>query len=435
MGQLTQTTVETQGLLDDVPNKAETAADVGLGNVNNTADLDKPVSTAQQAYSDTKEPINSSITILGSGDISTELNAAIASVSGHTNPVVVIPASATAYNINSISINYNGLTIIADGAHLINNSAALPAFIISSVLNFNLSVGILETEVGAGHSFDVTGLFNESSINVRVLSHKDPDTRIINSDYNINVNTRMYFNNFTGMYWYHPLSTTTPAIVMSGTINSHSSNRFNIARHETNPNAVRPIQPFYEIRCDGASFQYGNSITGGVEKCVGGFVHLYSCYNSIIEDITFYDLTQNGFNINAPLIKMDRGLALRRCENTSLKNILKTAGVTDGGIYDIDNVQGQRTIMQSISAVTGTMDINLAGLSATIINCDDTALSNTARTTIIGDISKNYEFTVATLPAVILGGEIFVTDDAGGATKAWSDGANWLRIRDNVIIS
>ncbi len=30
---------------------------------------------------------------------------------------------------------------------------------------------------------------------------------------------------------------------------------------------------------------------------------------------------------------------------------------------------------------------------------------------------------------------IVVSDEAGGRTIAWSDGTNWLRIRDNVIVS
>lgn len=32
-------------------------------------------------------------------------------------------------------------------------------------------------------------------------------------------------------------------------------------------------------------------------------------------------------------------------------------------------------------------------------------------------------------------GMILVTDDSGGPTLAFSNGSNWLRIRDNVVIS
>lgn len=46
-------------------------------------------------------------------------------------------------------------------------------------------------------------------------------------------------------------------------------------------------------------------------------------------------------------------------------------------------------------------------------------------------------FTVATVPAAAsyLGGLIFVSNEAGGATVAFSDGTNWRRVQDRVIIS
>ncbi len=47
------------------------------------------------------------------------------------------------------------------------------------------------------------------------------------------------------------------------------------------------------------------------------------------------------------------------------------------------------------------------------------------------------KYTVATAPNAsdYEGGHIFVTDDVGGKTPAYSDGTNWLRYRDNAIIS
>ena len=44
-------------------------------------------------------------------------------------------------------------------------------------------------------------------------------------------------------------------------------------------------------------------------------------------------------------------------------------------------------------------------------------------------------FTVATLPSHKTGGMIFVSDETGGATLAFSDGANWRRFRDSLIVS
>lgn len=45
-------------------------------------------------------------------------------------------------------------------------------------------------------------------------------------------------------------------------------------------------------------------------------------------------------------------------------------------------------------------------------------------------------YTVGTLPAVgTAGGMIYVSDEAGGATPAFSDGTNWRRTADRAIVS
>lgn len=45
-------------------------------------------------------------------------------------------------------------------------------------------------------------------------------------------------------------------------------------------------------------------------------------------------------------------------------------------------------------------------------------------------------FTVATVPSVSDGpGPIFVSDETGGATLAFSDGTNWRRVQDRAVIS
>jgi len=44
-------------------------------------------------------------------------------------------------------------------------------------------------------------------------------------------------------------------------------------------------------------------------------------------------------------------------------------------------------------------------------------------------------YTVATLPAQLVGRMIYVSDDIGGATPAFSDGTNWRRVSDLNIVS
>lgn len=45
-------------------------------------------------------------------------------------------------------------------------------------------------------------------------------------------------------------------------------------------------------------------------------------------------------------------------------------------------------------------------------------------------------YTVATVPAATTaGGQIYVSDEAGGAVTAFSDGTNWRRSTDRAIVS
>ena len=44
-------------------------------------------------------------------------------------------------------------------------------------------------------------------------------------------------------------------------------------------------------------------------------------------------------------------------------------------------------------------------------------------------------YTVATLPVVIEGAMIYVSDETGGATLAFGDGTDWRRVQDRAIVS
>jgi|APSaa5957512535_1039671.scaffolds.fasta_scaffold19725_2 hypothetical protein len=55
---------------------------------------------------------------------------------------------------------------------------------------------------------------------------------------------------------------------------------------------------------------------------------------------------------------------------------------------------------------------------------------------ITGDIVFVTSYTVGTVPsAAVAAGLIYVTDDAGGATMAFSDGTNWRRVSDRTIVA
>ena len=56
---------------------------------------------------------------------------------------------------------------------------------------------------------------------------------------------------------------------------------------------------------------------------------------------------------------------------------------------------------------------------------------------LLGDSLKLTTYTLATVPDVVanLGGLIFVSDEVGGPTPAWSDGTDWRRFSDGAVVS
>lgn len=54
---------------------------------------------------------------------------------------------------------------------------------------------------------------------------------------------------------------------------------------------------------------------------------------------------------------------------------------------------------------------------------------------VLGAYVKLPIYTVATLPAVVEGATIYVSDETGGAVPAFSDGLDWRRVTDRQIVS
>lgn len=53
-----------------------------------------------------------------------------------------------------------------------------------------------------------------------------------------------------------------------------------------------------------------------------------------------------------------------------------------------------------------------------------------------GQILQVGSFTVANLPSATTPGRvIYVSDETGGATLAFSDGTNWRRVQDRAVVS
>lgn len=53
-----------------------------------------------------------------------------------------------------------------------------------------------------------------------------------------------------------------------------------------------------------------------------------------------------------------------------------------------------------------------------------------------GQIARVGSFAVANLPSATTPGQIiYVSDETGGATLAFSDGTNWRRVQDRAVVS
>lgn len=137
MGQLTQTTVETQGLLDDVPNKAETASDVGLGNVDNTSDVNKPVSTATQTALDGKDKTRFNTVYVGTGGDYAQIQDALDSITDASESnrytIKIYPGD---FNLNFDTKAYVDIEGSGDGTRLIGTGTQR-IDIASSHVNFS----------------------------------------------------------------------------------------------------------------------------------------------------------------------------------------------------------------------------------------------------------------------------------------------------------
>ena len=53
----------------------------------------------------------------------------------------------------------------------------------------------------------------------------------------------------------------------------------------------------------------------------------------------------------------------------------------------------------------------------------------------VDGVIKTKSYVVASLPTVVVGGIIYVSDETGGAVLAFSDGVDWRRVTDRAIVS
>ncbi len=100
-------------------NHTHTKSDIGLGNVNNTADLDKPISTLAQAALDTKVPTSRTITtgtgLTGGGDLSANRTISISSGGVGLTQLATAPKTEGLSYLQTTTTRATGAGQLVDG--------------------------------------------------------------------------------------------------------------------------------------------------------------------------------------------------------------------------------------------------------------------------------------------------------------------------------
>lgn len=110
--------------------------------------------------------------------------------------------------------------------------------------------------------------------------------------------------------------------------------------------------------------------------------------------------------------------------------------LTDENSIALEDENGNVLTDNQIVQVLATQLTGLAPGSATPITTTDTIL--TALANLQAQVSAGMPpYTLATLPSAPawVYRQIVVTDATGGPQPCWSDGTNWLRLQDNVVVS
>lgn len=104
--------------------------------------------------------------------------------------------------------------------------------------------------------------------------------------------------------------------------------------------------------------------------------------------------------------------------------------------FSVNNAGGtlDKTVCEVAGATGQTGDLLAVGLTTAARG--DALRVTAGRETVLGGTARLKACTVATLPsAVPAGGLVYVSNEAGGAVVAFSDGTNWRRLTDRAIVS
>jgi hypothetical protein len=149
----------------------------------------------------------------------------------------------------------------------------------------------------------------------------------------------------------------------------------------------------------------------------------------------------NGDTLTALNFAMGSDSALRTLDGAGLsgsgagvmywmrKNVTApTVNVADAVAgYAVDRIAGDCGLVIKSENGTKHMFAGVVGINTTTPNAN-CAID-------IEGVAKVKSYTVATVPTAVVGGIIYVSDETGGATLAFSDGTNWRRTSDLAVVS
>lgn len=190
-------------------------------------------------------------------------------------------------------------------------------------------------------------------------------------------------------------------------------------------NAVRDV---LETKQDTLTFDLTPTIGSANPVTSGG---VYNAINSIVSDTAYNATTWNGVVGVAPSKN-----AVRDVIETKLS---LSGGTMTGNLVFSDLIGLQWGSGSFINDNAGGIDIN--GNSAVDIIAPAVAITGQFSTSdfiVAGTYIAPNSYTVAGVPNASLvppGSMIYISNEAGGAVPAFSDGTNWRRVTDRAIIS
>lgn len=157
-----------------------------------------------------------------------------------------------------------------------------------------------------------------------------------------------------------------------------------------------------------------------------GSTQLVNMYNRLTIDST-------GNSQQIPLnLKRDDGACFAQISNESDTGnyaglAIKTNSTGINYLFFQDDTENRARISVTDN---GSMNLQTGSSNTTAVTIDS------SQNTTFAGVTYHKSHTVATLPsASTAGGMIYVSDETGGGTMAFSDGTNWRRVQDRAIVS